>query len=472
MVELQQKFGLPEADLGAAAHLFSGSFADLRRDTNRSHSAIERSSSESSSHVHLQFEEVVEHLKQGKHLTPRDAVAAFNLGYAYKTLGRWAKSAETFTKALEFLAETDDKYRNRNMATTYYMRGYAYASLGTKLEGDEAQLNFEKAEHDYLEALRLNKEYMLVYCYLGVLYGMQGRWSEAERAFKKAIKLNPRYAGAYHDLGAIYLQSDRPKLALKAFEKAVKYEPGNLLSLRHLANAYYYADRWEDARKMLLRVLKRDPHDQNALYKLGGVYLNLGSFRKAKKALQKVLEIDPNDAAAYSNLGLLNLKTGRLEDAADAFNKALKLGHPDEEAVRSSLNALQLSMLTAVADAYFEELSLGSWVKIDNLVDHLAQVQTVISPSDKEQPLETPAVYFPNQLMHVLEPMVEQLDKDSRFLLAAKLFERGLLSAGKAARLISMPRVTFLLNLHKVGVAMIDLDEEQLESQSRYVNSR
>jgi hypothetical protein len=32
--------------------------------------------------------------------------------------------------------------------------------------------------------------------------------------------------------------------------------------------------------------------------------------------------------------------------------------------------------------------------------------------------------------------------------------------------------VTFLMELHKFGVAVIDLDEEQLESQSRYVNSR
>lgn len=474
MLELQQKFGSPTADLGAVALLSSGSFTDLERRAatkSRAGSTSVRKPTGSSDHVNLQFEEVVKYLKRGAHLTPRDPVAAFNLGYAYKTLGRWKESADAFTKTLEFLVQTDDKYRTRNLATTYYMRGYAYASLATKQEGDEAQQNIEKAESDYLEALKLKKDYMLVYCHLGVLYGTQSRWKEAERAFKTAIRLKPRYAGAHHDLGAIYLQSGRPKLALKAFEKAVQYEPKNILSLRHLSEAYYEAERWEDARKILLRVLKLDPQDQDALFKLGGAYLNLGNFRKAEKALLKVIELDPDDPVAYSNLGLVYFKSERLGESADVFNKALGLGHPYADVIRSSLNAVQLSMLTAVADAYLEALSYGDKISVDEFVDHLAQVQARISPEGKE-PLSTPAVYFPNQLMAVLEHMVGHLGEDSRFLLAAKLFEQNLLSSGKASRLIGMPRVTFLLNLHKVGVAMIDLSPEEFEHEVRYANAK
>jgi Flp pilus assembly protein TadD/predicted HTH domain antitoxin len=473
MLELRQQFGSPTADLGVVAYLSPGSFADLKRRAttkSRTGSTSVRKSSVSSDHVNLQFEEVVQYLRRGAHLTPHDPVAAFNLGYAYKTLGRWKESADAFTKALEFLAQTDDKYRTRNLAITYFMRGYAYASLATKQEGDEARRDLEKAESDYLEVLKLKKDYMLVYCYLGVLYGMQSRWSEAERALKKAIRIKPRSAGAHHDLGVIYIQSGRTKLALKAFEKAAQYEPKNLLSLRHLTKVYYEAERWEDARKILLRVLKLDPHDQDALYKLGGAYLNLGNFRKAEKALLNVLELDPTDPVAYSNLGLIYLKSDRLGEAADVFNKALELDHPDKDGIRSSLNAVQLSMLTVVADTYFEALSYGEKILVDELIDYLAQVRARISLGDKE-PLSTPAACFPNQLISVLSPMVEHLDKDSRFLLAAKLFERGLISSGKASQMIGMPRVTFLLNLHKVGVAMLDLSPEELEEEVRYATA-
>jgi tetratricopeptide (TPR) repeat protein len=474
--QLQQRFGSPSANLGLAANLPPGQFAGLKSPTpakkadrpgsadthDRTHHAVTKS-------VHFQFEEVVERLKQGEKLTPRDAVAAFDLGWAYKTLGRWVEAADTFTKALEFLSQAEGKHRDLNMATAYYARGYVYGSLAAKQKGDEAQQNFEKAERDFLEALKLNKDYMLVYCYLGVLYGEQKRWDEAVKAFKKAIKLKPRYPGAHHDLGAIYAQSGRPKLALKEFEKAVEYDPKNLPALRHLSEAYYNAGRWEDARRILLRILKLDPADQEALYKLGGVYLHFGNFLKAEESLHKVLELDPDDATAYSNLGIIYFKSGRLGDAAVAFNRALELGCPGVEGIRAALSAVQQGMLDVVADAYLGILSYGVELNADSLAAQAAKVREMIATGE-ESLLEAPSVYFPDDLMEALAPVVQQLDEETGFLLAAKLFERGLLSSGKASRLIGMERVPFLMNLHKVGVAMIDLSSEELEEEFRYAS--
>jgi tetratricopeptide (TPR) repeat protein len=459
------------------ANLSPGQFAGGRRHTSSKKKADraasagtrERTQPASAESVHLQFEEVVERLKRGEKLTPRDAVAAFDLGWAYKTLGRWVESADTYTKALEFLAQAEDKYRDLNMATAYYARGYAYASLAAKQEGDEARQNSEKAERDFLEALKLNKDYMLVYCYLGVLYAEQGRWNEAEKAFKRAIRLKPRYSGAHHDLAMVYAQSGRPKLALREFEKAVEYEPKNLLSLKHLAEAYYEAEQWKDAKRILLRVLKLDPEDHAALYKLGGVYLHFGDFLKAEESLRRVLELDPSDVVSYGNLGIIYFKSGSLGAAAVAFKKALELGHPEAEGIKNALSAVQSAMLEVVADAYLGMLSYGVEVDADSLVAQMAKVREAVSTGEKS-PLETPSVYFPNHLMHALAPIVQQLDEETRFLLAAKLFERRLLSSGKASHLIDMDRVPFLMNLHRVGVAMIDLTPEELEQEARHAN--
>jgi tetratricopeptide (TPR) repeat protein len=353
------------------------------------------------------------------------------------------------------------------LAAAYYMRGYAYASLASKQEGVEACQNFEKAERDYLEALRLKKDYMLVYCYLGVLYGTQGRFDEAEKALKKAIRLKPRYAGAHHDLGVIYLQKGRPKLALKEFEKAVEYEPKNLLALRHLAQAYYDSEQWENARRVLLRVLKLTPEDTDALSKLGGAYLYLGKLEKAEELQWRILKLEPDNAVAYSNLGFLYHGAGRLGEAAEAYNRAIALDHPETEGVRSKLNDVQLMMLQVVADAYLYMLDNGVPLDVDSLVAQAASVRESIGPPG-EAPIEEPGAYFPNQLIRILDPLVEQLDEETGFLLAAKLFERNLLSSGKAAQFVGMQRVTFLSNLHRVGVAMIDLSPEELEEEFSY----
>lgn len=46
--------------------------------------------------------------------------------------------------------------------------------------------------------------------------------------------------------------------------------------------------------------------------------------------------------------------------------------------------------------------------------------------------------------------------------MAVKLFEMKQISSGMAARLAGVERVTFLLNLYRYGVAMIDLTESEL----------
>jgi predicted HTH domain antitoxin len=58
--------------------------------------------------------------------------------------------------------------------------------------------------------------------------------------------------------------------------------------------------------------------------------------------------------------------------------------------------------------------------------------------------------------------------QEAKFLLASKLYELGRLSSGRAASLCDMDRVTFLLSLHRVGVAAIDLDERELADDIEY----
>ena len=58
--------------------------------------------------------------------------------------------------------------------------------------------------------------------------------------------------------------------------------------------------------------------------------------------------------------------------------------------------------------------------------------------------------------------------QEAKFLLAAKLYELGRLSSGRAAAVCDMDRVTFLLSLHRVGVAAIDLDDRELDDEFGY----
>jgi predicted HTH domain antitoxin len=74
----------------------------------------------------------------------------------------------------------------------------------------------------------------------------------------------------------------------------------------------------------------------------------------------------------------------------------------------------------------------------------------------------------PDDLLVALGETEEQFAKEAKLALAAKLFELGRLSSGRAARLAEMDRVTFLLSLQRLGVPAIDLDSREMEDELRY----
>jgi predicted HTH domain antitoxin len=78
------------------------------------------------------------------------------------------------------------------------------------------------------------------------------------------------------------------------------------------------------------------------------------------------------------------------------------------------------------------------------------------------------AIEFADDLLVSLGTTAENFEKEARFAMAAKLYEQGRLSSGKASEIAGMDRVTFLLNLHRMGVAVLDLDEGELQHEARY----
>lgn len=60
-------------------------------------------------------------------------------------------------------------------------------------------------------------------------------------------------------------------------------------------------------------------------------------------------------------------------------------------------------------------------------------------------------------------------DEEARFLLAAKLYEMGRLSSGQAAKLCGKGRVDFLLSLPRIGVAISNLQLEDIESEVEFI---
>jgi predicted HTH domain antitoxin len=71
-------------------------------------------------------------------------------------------------------------------------------------------------------------------------------------------------------------------------------------------------------------------------------------------------------------------------------------------------------------------------------------------------------IQYQPSLLDAIQQSRAEFEQEAKLAMAVKLFEMKKLSSGMAAQLIGIDRVTFLLNLHHFGVAMINLEEDEL----------
>jgi predicted HTH domain antitoxin len=62
----------------------------------------------------------------------------------------------------------------------------------------------------------------------------------------------------------------------------------------------------------------------------------------------------------------------------------------------------------------------------------------------------------------------DEFEREARFLLAAKLYELGRLSSGRAAQLCGMGRVEFLASLGRAGVSISNLPPEDADDEAAF----
>ena len=73
-------------------------------------------------------------------------------------------------------------------------------------------------------------------------------------------------------------------------------------------------------------------------------------------------------------------------------------------------------------------------------------------------------VNYLEKLPDALQQSSEQFEREAKMAMAVKLYEMKRISSGTAAALFGVERVEFLLDLHRYGVAAIDLSTDELQA--------
>lgn len=124
--------------------------------------------------------------------------------------------------------------------------------------------NFDMAEKELLEAIKLKPNYGDAYYNYGYLKQLQNKLSASEKLYHQALELNPNLYAAYRNLGAIYFASGHTDLALENTQKAIGIQPKDSDLYTNLAIIYFKMENKTKAVDAATQALKVNPNDKKA----------------------------------------------------------------------------------------------------------------------------------------------------------------------------------------------------------------
>jgi predicted HTH domain antitoxin len=77
------------------------------------------------------------------------------------------------------------------------------------------------------------------------------------------------------------------------------------------------------------------------------------------------------------------------------------------------------------------------------------------------------SIKYPESLPDVLQETPEEFEQEAKMAMVAKLYERGRISSGVAAKIAGLDRITFLLQLSNFKVSMINLHSTQTPQETK-----
>ncbi len=216
--------------------------------------------------------------------------------------------------------------------TPYIWRGIA----------ERNQNNYEKADADLLEAIKLNPKDSAAYLELGQLRLVQQKFPEARTFLDQALENNPNSARALRLLVALDLHDKQPAAkAIARVQAQIAKSPQNAEFYDQLSELQYLTGDSAAAVASAETALKLNPSDGAAVMALTHAQVAHGDAPKAIETWQKWATDHPKDAQAYAILGSLEEGQGNTDKATADYKKALEID-PDQPVASNNLAYLMV----------------------------------------------------------------------------------------------------------------------------------
>jgi Tfp pilus assembly protein PilF len=320
------------------------------------------------------FQEIIS-LENLIRLDPKNFINYFNLGNAYRKLGKYDLSLKNFNKSIELNKEFYQGYNNLaniykelkntknsikffkkaiEINPTYisalYNLGIIYEDIG---EYQESYICFEKI-------LKIDSNHIAALNNFGLLLKNIKEYKKALKCFEKIIHLDVNFIKAYNNIGTISLELGDVKTAILNFKKVLKLNPESLISYQNLLAAYENSNQIENYQKTLKLSQKKFP-DEDILIFYEGVLL----FRK-KNFLEAISQLNNLNFKNYDLEIKRNFFIARAYDGINNEDKAFKYFVKANELQKNTLEAKKFNKNRYLKNIekrknYFNEKNINKW---------------------------------------------------------------------------------------------------------------
>ncbi|MDR1037142.1 MAG: tetratricopeptide repeat protein [Deltaproteobacteria bacterium] len=229
--------------------------------------------------------------------------------------GAAVRSYYYFLKAqYEELARNDDAAVKSMQRATTEAGGPYYLELETaKMMARNGRMEEASGYVDRAAAMRPDDPEPRLFA--GYLASVSGQWQRAEENYLEALKLDPTNEEAVSFLGAMYAESGRLDEASEAFSRLGTLTPGSYLPDYFLGRvALRQGDRREAARHFAAAVAKK-PDFVESLIELALLNEQSGDLRAAERNYRQIIRHRPDITMAKARLTRILVKTGKRREA-------------------------------------------------------------------------------------------------------------------------------------------------------------
>ena len=189
---------------------------------------------------------------------------------------------------------------------------------------------------DYDSAADIYKKLIVIQPYLAeyhsnlanIMY-LKGDIQGAVAQYQNAVTINPKATWTSivaQTLGYVFQENIKNlDAAIGAYQTAFILTPKDIDIYINLGSAFYEKGEYNNALSVYRQAIELEPHNAKIYCNLGYLYWGKGEIEEAIKTYETAIKYDPEYDIAYNNLGVIYLDDlGRVQKAIELFEQAIK----------------------------------------------------------------------------------------------------------------------------------------------------